>query len=200
MLSRAEGGSTLTTSAPAYSASAKTDALLTAFAPTTAPKRSSGVSGSSCPDLCETQSSSERTLEDGGVGEAWCSRKSQARDEGVARQACRARQRATQLYKAGREGHHNRPRTRRSARRTGGDPCYRGARAGDPTEPAGGARSLGVRQGRLAGALRRYSSGGPRQSHPRGAPPALQDVANNRDRSAGHHLRGQWGLRGGTIG
>jgi hypothetical protein len=30
--------------------------------------------------------------------------------------------------------------------------------------------------------------------------PALQDVANNRDRSAGHHLRGQWRLRGGTIG
>src|SRR5215216_1109273 len=61
------------------------------------------------------------------VGEAWCSRKSQARDEDVARQACRGRQRATQLHKAGREGHHNRPRTRRSARRTGGDPRYRGA-------------------------------------------------------------------------
>src|SRR5687768_12622415 len=52
---------------------------------------------------------------------------SQARDEGVARQACRDRQRATQLHKDGREGHHNRPRTRRRTRRTGGDPRYRGA-------------------------------------------------------------------------
>jgi site-specific DNA recombinase len=75
----------------------------------------------------ETLNSIRRKLEVEGVSPPMNGhRGGVSRDEDVARQTCRGRQRAAQLHKAGREGHHNRLRTRRSARRTGGDPRYRG--------------------------------------------------------------------------